>query len=278
MQFDLHSHSTASDGTLTPEQLVSRAHEQGVDVLALTDHDTTFGLDEARKRADELGLKLINGVEISVSWEKTTVHILGLNLDPDNDALQAGLAKLRDFREWRAVEIARKLEKSGINNALEGAKKYAKGVLISRTHFARYLVESGNAKNISEVFRKYLVPGKPGHVAGQWASLEEVINWIAVAGGTAVIAHPARYRMSATKLRKLIGQFKGLGGQAIEVVSGSHSPNDRHNMAQYARRYELLASCGSDYHGPENPWIEIGKLQPMPEKCTPVWSLWDEAS
>jgi len=275
MHYDLHSHSTASDGTLTPDLLVSRAHEQGVDVLALTDHDTTFGLEEARHRANELGIKLINGVEISVSWEKTTVHILGLNLNPDHEELQNGLQKLRDFREWRAVEIARKLEKAGIKGALEGAKKYAKGVLISRTHFARYLVEYGKAKTVSDVFRKYLVPGKPGYVAGQWASLEEVIGWISISGGTAVIAHPARYRMSATKLRRLMEHFKQLGGQAIEVVSGSHSPNDRYNMAQYARRYELLASCGSDYHGPENPWIEVGKLQPMPESCTPVWSLWD---
>jgi len=274
MLYDLHAHSTASDGTLTPTELVKRAKSKGVDVLALTDHDTTAGLSEASLIADELGITLVNGVEISVTWEKMTIHILGLSIDPENQALQEGLQGLRNFRQWRAEEIGRKLEKSGIEGALAGANKFVKGGLVSRTHFARYLVECGKAKTVSDVFKKYLVNNKPGHVQGQWADLEEVISWIKGAGGSAVIAHPARYRMSATKLRRFIETFKAFGGTGIEVVSGSHSPNDRRNMALYAKRYSLLASQGSDYHGPENPWIELGKLQQLPSSCEPVWASW----
>ena len=274
MQYDLHTHSTASDGTLTPSELVTRAKNNGVDVLALTDHDTTDGLEEAALMARDLGVTLINGVEISVTWEKVTVHILGLGVDTANEAMQEGLLALRKYRQWRAEEIGRKLEKSGIPDAFAGASKYAKGQLIGRTHFARYLVECGKAKTVGDVFKKYLVNNKPGYVSGDWAGLEEVITWITGAGGSAVIAHPGRYKMSATKLRRLIEQFKAFGGVGIEVVSGSHNPNDLRNMSLYARRYELLASQGSDYHGPENPWIELGKLHPLPRSCEPIWSLW----
>jgi len=275
MLYDLHSHSTASDGTLKPSELVQKASAHGVDVLALTDHDTTAGMEEARKAALECHIRLIEGVEISVSWEKLTIHVLGLGLQRDSDMLQHGLVKLRDFRQWRAEEIARKLEKAGITDALNGAKKYAKGELISRTHFARYLVECGKASNISDVFKKFLVNNKPGHVPGQWADLSEAISWIKDARGHAVIAHPARYKMSATKLRRFIEQFKQAGGTGIEVVSGSHSVNDRHNMAQYARKYQLYASMGSDYHGPENTWIELGRLAELPKGCEPVWQLFE---
>lgn len=274
MLYDLHSHSTVSDGTLNPLALVQRAAEQGVDILALTDHDTTGGLCEAGKAAEQIGIRLIKGVEISVTWQNMTVHILGLNIDDNEPGLQTGLQRLREYRETRAIKIADKLEKAGISNAYHGAKKYATGQLISRTHFARYLVECGKASNVSAVFKKFLVNNKPGHVNGQWASLSDVIGWIKAAKGTAVIAHPARYKMSATKLRRLIEEFKEAGGVGIEVVSGSHSPNDRHNMAQYARRYQLYASCGSDYHGPENPWIELGRLQALPTGCEPIWNLW----
>ncbi|NOY65815.1 MAG: PHP domain-containing protein [Gammaproteobacteria bacterium] len=274
MHYDLHTHSTASDGTLSPADLVKRAKQQGVDVLALTDHDTTEGLKEAALTAEQEGIILVKGVEISVTWEKMTVHILGLGIDPDDQVLQKGLNGLRTFRQWRAEEIGRRLEKSGIENAYDGALKYVKGQLVSRTHFARYLVECGKAKNVGDVFKKYLVNNKPGYVSGQWGDLEDVVSWIRGAGGTAVIAHPARYRMSATKLRRLIEHFKAFGGTGIEVVSGSHSPNDRNNMALYAKRYSLLASQGSDYHGPENPWIELGKLHPLPSGCEPVWSAW----
>lgn len=275
MLYDLHSHSTASDGTLEPIALVERAAAQGVDILALTDHDTTAGLLEAAEAAQQCGIRLIKGVEISVTWEKQTLHILGLNIDDTHTELLAGLQRLRDFRHTRAQEIARKLEKAGIIDAYQGAKKYAHGQLISRTHFARYLVECGKASNVSSVFKKYLVNNKPGHVGGQWAALDEVIAWIKGANGHAVIAHPARYKMSATKLRRLIERFKELGGDGLEVVSGSHSKNDKHNMAQYARRYEMYASSGSDYHGPENPWIELGRLESLPDGCKPIWTLWE---
>jgi predicted metal-dependent phosphoesterase TrpH len=275
MQYDLHSHSTASDGTLNPSELVHRAAQQGVDALALTDHDTTDGMHEARKAAQLCGIELICGVEISVSWEKRTIHILGLGIDDENDSLQTGLKGLRDFRDWRAEEIARKLEKAGVADAFKGARKYVTGKLIGRTHFARYLVECGKAKNVADVFKKFLVQGKPGHVSGQWAGLQEVVGWIRDAGGHAVIAHPARYKMSATRLRKLIQEFKDAGGSGIEVVSGSHGPNDRHNMAQYARQFDLYASSGSDYHGPENPWIELGRLDRLPASCKPIWTLWN---
>jgi len=274
MNYDLHTHSTASDGTLSPTELVLLAKQNGVNVLALTDHDTTDGLQEASVAAKKCDVILINGVEISVTWENMTIHVLGLGVDPGNDVLQEGLLGLRNFRQWRAEEIGRRLEKSGIEGAYQGALKYVKGQLVSRTHFARYLVESGKAKNVGAVFKKYLVSNKPGHVSGKWADLESVITWIRGAGGNAVIAHPARYRMSATKLRRFIEHFKAFGGTGIEVVSGSHSPNERRDMALYAKRYSLLASQGSDYHGPENAWVELGKLHSLPSGCEPIWTAW----
>ncbi|WP_126454714.1 PHP domain-containing protein [Sulfuriflexus mobilis] len=270
MLFDLHSHSTASDGTLSPTALVKRASEQGVQVLALTDHDTTAGLAEARQAAGT-DLNLINGIEVSVSWNGQAIHIVGLGLDPDNAALQTGLVRLGEFRQWRAEEIARRLEKKRIPGAFEGAMAYAKGELLSRTHFARFLVEKGYADSVGKVFKHYLVQGKPGYVPGKWAGLEEAVGWIKDAGGLAVVAHPARYRISATRLRALLGEFRECGGLAMEVVSGSHSKDDCLSMAAHAKRQQLLASQGSDYHGPENPWIELGRLRDMPEGCLPIW-------
>ena len=277
LHFDLHSHSTASDGSLSPSELVRHAHSQGVDVLALTDHDVTAGLSEANQVAQELGLQLIPGVEISVTWNGVTIHVLGLNIDPENSTLQAGLTGLRAFRSERGEEIARRLARHGIDGALEGAKAFANGQILSRTHFARFLVEQGQAKDMRQVFKKFLVHNRPGYVPGKWASLEEVLTWIRAAGGQAVIAHPARYRISASRLRQFIQEFKDLGGVGLEVISGSHSAGDVQGMAQYAKRFDLLASCGSDYHGPEQPWIEMGKLPPLPEICTPVWHEWVNA-
>jgi len=273
--YDLHSHSTASDGTLSPAALVERARQQGVDVLALTDHDVTDGLDEARQAAHEAGLRLINGVEISVTWHGVTVHIVGLNFDPADARLQAGLARLREFRAWRGEEIARRLEKKGIPGALEGAQAFSNGQILSRTHFARFLVEQGHAKDMRKVFGKFLTHNRPGYVPGEWAALADAVSWIRDAGGQAVIAHPARYRLSATRLRALIEAFMDCGGEVLEVVSGSHSAGDVQGMAQYARRYGLLASQGSDYHGPEQSWLELGRMPPMPVGCTPVWTRWD---
>jgi len=274
-QYDLHSHSLASDGTLTPASLVEAAHTAGVNVLALTDHDTTDGIEEAAGIAGPLGLQLIPGVEISVNWQSVTVHILGLNIDTGCTALQAGLRRLRESRDRRAAEIARRLDKAGIPGSHAGASVLAQGRIITRTHFARYLVEHGYAGSQRDVYKHYLVPGKPGYTRGEWAGLEEALDWIAAAGGLAVIAHPARYRLTASKLRRLIGEFREAGGAGLEVVSGSHTRDNIIAMAGYARTGGLLASRGSDYHGPENPWVRLGQLVDLPAGCLPIWDSED---
>lgn len=275
LNYDLHSHSTASDGTLAPRELVRSAVSAGVDVLALTDHDTLEGIVEAEGAASELGIGLIAGVEISVTWYGHTVHILGLRVDPENRCLRDGLSKLVAFRDWRAEEIGRRLAKRRIEDAFQGARALSNGRLISRTHFARFLVDRGHATDVRTVFKHYLVPGKPGYVPGDWAELEEAVDWIIQAGGVAVIAHPARYKMTRTKLRRLIEEFKQAGGMGLEVVSGSHSRDEYYTMARHANDFQLLASTGSDYHGPENPWIELGRLPPLPDGCEPVWKAWE---
>ncbi len=271
INYDLHSHSTASDGTLTPSELIRHAIEQNVSYLALTDHDNTAGLDEALSLASQSDLKLIPGIEISVTWNKQTVHILGLCIDASNAVLQDGLVELMEYRDWRAQEIARRLEKSGISGAYDGADQYRSGRIFSRTHFARFLVDAGYAKSIRDVFKHYLVPNKPGHVPGKWATLEDCLSWIKLAGGLAVIAHPARYGFTATRLRKLILEFKALGGVGLEVVSGSHSKDDIRYMAELATQYDLHASSGSDFHSPDNQYINLGKMPALPDKCTPIW-------
>jgi len=271
VQYDLHSHSIASDGALTPAGLVGAAHDAGVNVLALTDHDTTAGLEEAGRTADRLGLQLVPGAEISVNWQSMTVHILGLTIDPACAVLQAGLLRLRESRNRRAEEIARRLGKAGIPSALEGARILAKGRIISRTHFAQFLAEQGHARSVRDVFKRYLVYGKPGFVQGEWADMEAALGWIKTAGGLAVIAHPARYRLTASKLRRLIGEFRELGGVGLEVVSGSHTRDNIETMARVSRSEDLLASRGSDYHGPVNTWIKLGKLADLPPGCQPIW-------
>lgn len=274
LQYDLHSHSQASDGTLTATGLVQRACSAGVDVLALTDHDSVDGLAEARAAAKDLPLHLIAGVEISVTWNNQTIHILGLNLDPDNMALRTGLISLQTFRDWRAEEIGRRLDKAGIEGAYAGARRLASGRIVSRTHFAHFLVEQGRARSVRDVFKKFLVRNKPGYVPGEWTTLNEAVSWIRGAGGVAVVAHPARYGLTGSKLRRLLVDFKACGGTAIEVVSGSHTADDVHRMAGIARSLDLKASRGSDYHGPENPWIELGRIAILPDGCVPVWDDW----
>ncbi len=275
LSWDFHTHSAASDGTLAPAELVSRAREAGVKRLALTDHDTLAGLPAASDAARVVGLELVPGVEISVSWQGHTVHLVGLNVDPADPTLLKGLRDLLDYRAWRAEEIGRRLERDGIPGGYEGARTFAKGELVGRTHFARFLVQQGHARDLREVFRKFLVKGKPGHVPGRWAELESALGWIHGAGGVAVIAHPARYRMTRSKLRRLLGEFRELGGEALEVVSGSHSVDDCFLMARHARDFGLAASAGSDYHGPENPWIQLGRLPELPHGCRPVTELID---
>ena len=271
---DLHAHSTASDGVLSPAQLMQRAHEKGVGVMALTDHDTLEGLGEARGEAERLGLKFVPGVEVSVTWSGRTVHIVGLGVDSGSVELQRGLARQREFRDWRAAEMGRRLERAGIAGIYNRACELSSGRLISRTHFARALVEQGRAESVAEVFRKFLVRGKPGHVAGEWAGLEEAVAWIRRAGGQAVIAHPARYGLTRTRLRRLISDFVDVGGVGMEVVSGSHSRGDMFAMATHVRDFSLLASAGSDFHDPQNPWIELGNLPPLPEGLCPIWHDW----
>lgn len=275
-RYDLHSHSLASDGTLSPTALVARAAAAGVNVLALTDHDDTSGIAEACQAACHEGIELIPGVEISVTWANQTVHVLGLRIDPESSPLRDGLAKLREFRDWRAEEMGRRLAKQGIDGGFERARELAHGRIVSRTHFARFLVEQGHATDVRDVFKRFLKPNKPGYVTGEWASMEDALSWIHAAGGQAVIAHPARYKMSATKRRKMLEEFVALGGDGLEVVSGSHSRGDNFNMAQLAKKYGLLASAGSDYHGPEHTWVEFGRLEKLPDSCTPIWSTWPE--
>ena len=296
--YDLHTHTIYSDGALAPAELVARAAAHGVTVLALTDHDVTDGIPEARAAADAAGLTLVPGVEISVTWPNNragasgqepnaaaipgarggqTVHVLGLHIDTANSVLQAGLARLREFRDWRAEEIGRRLGKAGIGGAIEGARARAQRGLVSRTHFAQFLVADGRAPDVRSVFKKYLVQGKPGHVPGQWASLEEAIGWIRAAGGQAVLAHPARYKVTATRLKKLLDEFRTAGGAGIEVVSGSHSRDDMFRFAQLARHYGLLASSGSDFHSPQNCHMDLGPMPPLPEGCTPIWQAWGDS-
>ncbi len=273
LNYDLHSHSTASDGSCKPSELVEIAIKNNVDVLALTDHDTVEGVDEALKTAIGTSVSLIPGVEVSVSWNETTIHILGLGVDPKSKQLNLGLSALREFRKSRAEEIGRLLELAGIPDTYQACVERVNGGLISRTHFAQVIIEKGFAKDIRKVFKKYLVKNKPGYVPGQWADLKEAIDWIKEAGGVAVIAHPARYKLSATKLRKLFEEFKSLGGGGLEVISGSHSDLECIRMADYCRQYDLSASMGSDFHGSFHPWRHLGKLRAMPEDLKTVWQL-----
>ena len=273
--YDLHTHSTASDGTLTPTELVARAALVGIQILALTDHDTLDGIAEAQATAAELGMTLIPGVEISVTWGGRTLHILGLGLDPTDPNLNAGLLGVREYRDWRAKEIGLRLAAKGVEGAYAGALALAADErFVGRTHFARFLVQRGYAATVRDVFKRYLVKGKPGFVTGDWASLEEALGWIRDAGGQAVIAHPARYSLTGFKMRHLIGEFRELGGVGIEVVSGSHSRDEAFLYAQRARDASLLASAGSDYHGPEHPYMELGRLPNLPAGCTPIWADW----
>lgn len=272
-RFDLHCHSTQSDGLLDPDAVVARAAQRGVETLALTDHDETAGLEEARAAAERHGIALVNGVEISATWNEQTLHIVGLQIDPGNEVLAGGLARVRSGRRRRAEDIAAGLEQAGITGSLEGARSYVTNPeLVGRTHFARFLVARGHARDVASVFRKYLTAGKPGHVPHQWASLEQAISWIKVSGGVPVLAHPGRYKIDSAQRELLLGTFKELGGMAIEVVTGSHSAEQFAVWGRHAQRYGLLASMGSDYHGPRESYRDLGDLPDLPGGCTPVWN------
>ena len=241
-------------------------------MLALTDHDNLDGLDAARAVADAAGMRFINGVEISIEWGGLQIHILGFNFKADDAGLNAGLAAIRSGRVGRAQRMAVELEKIGIAGSFDGAMRHAENPhLISRAHFARYLVEIGVCKDVRSVFESYIVPGKPGYVDHRWATLEESIRWISAAGGLAAIAHPGRYKLSRQEMRLLLDDFKALGGLAIEVISGSHSAENVAVFGRFAREYGFMASCGSDFHGPGESYVDLGKLAPLPSGLTPVW-------
>lgn len=272
LDVDLHSHSTYSDGLLAPEDLVNRAFAQGVKMYALTDHDELGGLAEARSVAEAHGMRFIDGVEISVSWEAETLHIVGLNIDPQHAAIKDGLRQVRAGRHVRAERIAADLERVGIAGALEGARRYARNPdLLSRAHFARYMVERGDVKDTQSAFKRFLTAGKPGYVAHQWATLPQAVAWITAAGGAAVIAHPGRYKLNNRENEALLSEFRDLGGAALEVVTGSHTTDQYATWARYAQRFGLKASAGSDFHGPDESYLGLGKLPDLPYGLVPVW-------
>lgn len=273
---DLHCHSTVSDGVLTPTEIVNHAAEKGIRVLALTDHDDLAGLAVARDVAEKHGMQFINGVEISVTWRRRTLHIVGLKINPEYTPLVEGLANIRAGRHTRAVGMAQSLEKIGIHGVLEGAYEYSKGGIISRTHFARFLIEKGYAKDTKAVFKHYLVKGKPGYIEHQWASLEDAMAWIIGSGGVAVIAHPGRYDLGRVTMLELMHEFRALGGSAIEVVTGSHTVDQYQEFAKMAKSFDLASSMGSDYHGKGQTYIEMGRLPSLPSHCVPVWRDWPE--
>lgn len=278
LNVDLHCHSVVSDGTLSPTDLIERAHHHRVQILALTDHDEVSGLAEAQQRAQAIGLRFVPGVEVSVTWSGETIHIVGLRIDPQDAALRAGLARTRQGRDDRAREIAEQLQRAGIPDAYEGALRYAGNPdLVSRSHFARYIVETGTCATIHEVFKRFLIEGKPGYVPHRWAQLGEAVGWIRAAGGTAVMAHPGRYRLSDLSRQHILDEFCDAGGEAIEVVSGSHTPDQYREWADVARRRGLAASRGSDFHGPGESRHELGSLPSLAPDLHPVWSDWPEA-
>ena len=271
---DLHCHSVVSDGTLTPEALAARAKSNGVQLWALTDHDEIGGQERAMAAAKAEGMKYLTGVEISITFAGKTVHIVGLGFDHKNEALVQGLRNTRGGRSERAKEMSDGLAKVGIVGAYEGSLKYVGNPeLISRTHFARFLVESGVCKDTSEVFRKYLTENKPGFVPHRWASLENDVSWITGAGGIAVIAHPARYGFTANEEFALFTEFINHGGRAVEVITGSHSSADALQYADTALEFNLAASRGSDFHSPEESHTDLGTLPWLPGQLTPVWEL-----
>ena len=269
---DLHAHSTVSDGTLEPAVLVRRAAEKGVELFALTDHDELSGLEIASAVAATAGLRFIPGVEVSVTYAEQTVHIVGLGIDPASDVLKNGLAEVRSGRMRRAEEMAAGLAAQGIDGALEGALAYAGNVdLVSRTHFARWLVATGHCADVREVFNRYLVAGKPGYVPHRWARLCDAVAWINGAGGVAVVAHPGRYKFTETESWALFAEFKEAGGTAIEVATSNHTADQVKRFAKVAREFDLEASRGSDFHDPAESHAELGRVCRLPDSLLPVW-------
>jgi predicted metal-dependent phosphoesterase TrpH len=271
---DLHSHTTASDGILRPNELVSRAKLHGVDLLAITDHDTLAGLPEAIEAAKNCGLRLVAGIEISCLWQGRGVHIVGLNVDTSNSDLLAGVAEQATVRKSRARLIAERLEKIGCVGVYDGAKAIAGEAEIGRPHIAKYLVEHGFVTSVDQAFSRYLGAGKLGDVKQNWPQISQAIQWIHAAGGRAVVAHPVKYKLTLTKLRQLLTDFKACGGDALEVISGIQTPNITRDLGSLCQQFELLASCGSDFHYPNAGWQELGSFGKLAPELNPVWHDW----
>jgi len=275
--YDLHSHTQASDGLLSPEELVHRAVEMRVGTLAITDHDTTTAIPAARAEIARAGLNLtlINGVEISTLWENHEIHIVGLNIDIEHPAMVTLLEEQKARRQARAMQIGERLEKAHIPGAWEGALRLANGGAVTRGHFARFLIESGKASDVAGVFKKYLARGKTGYVPPQWCTIKQAIDVIHHSGGKAVVAHPGRYDLSAKWLKRLLAHFAEQGGDAMEVAQCQQAPNERTQLAAYAQQFALMASQGSDFHQP-CPWIELGRKLWLPAGVEAVWQLWEQ--
>jgi len=271
MKVDLHNHSYYSDGIFSPTEVVRLADEADCNLFALTDHDTTDGLAEAQKMADELSVNLVSGVEISALWRNMTIHIVGLGIDINNDILQKGLNYNQRLREERAEKIALGLRRAGITDALEKTKKLCKTDMITRTHFAQMLIREGYCKDMKSVFRRFLTGKKPGASRVEWRSFDEVVEWIHAAGGLSVIAHPFRYRMTQTKIKNMLIDFKEVLGDGVEVVTATSTDEEINLSNQWAKEYKLLSSCGSDYHGWSNQRIQIGRLRDLPNLDNAIW-------
>jgi 3',5'-nucleoside bisphosphate phosphatase len=273
--YDLHCHSTASDGALSPTELVLRAHQHGVTTLSLTDHDTTTGLHEARLCAAATGIRLIAGIELSTNWQDKCFHIIGLGIDPDYKPLAQATQSLQSTRLERAEKIALKLEKKRIPGALEAVIKAAGDGMITRTHFADFLLSQNHVASQQDAFDRYLAKGKPAYVSTSWAELELAVDWITGSGGVAVLAHPLRYKLSANWMKRLLTAFKDAGGQGIEVITARNNADEIRLVADYAAHFEMAGSVGSDFHSAVNQWVELGRLAPLPRNIKPVWELLD---
>jgi len=273
IKYDLHCHTNCSDGQLTPTQLVDRAIEMGVNALAITDHDTVAAFQHINIKENS-SIKIIPGIEFSSSWQKINVHILGLNLKLDSASLKAGVKFQQAARSKRAAMIASKLDNLGFKGSLTGAANIAKNGNIGRPHFAQYLVDIGAVKDIEQAFKKYLGSGKPGDIKNFWADLPQIISWIKEAGGIAVLAHPKKYKLTRNKLKRLLDDFIQAGGEGMEVISGNQSPDITKDLANLCLEKKLLASCGSDFHRPGQPWAELGHIPILPVSCTPIWNNW----
>ena len=271
MKVDLHNHSYYSDGVFSPSEVVRLADEAGCDLFALTDHDTTDGLNEARQKADKLSVDLVSGVEISAFWRNMTIHIIGLDIDTNNDILQAGLVHNQQLRKERAEKIALGLWRVGIKDALEKTQALSKNDMLTRTHFAQMLIREGYCKDMKSVFRRFLTGKKPGASRVEWKSIDEVVGWIHAAGGLAVIAHPFRYRMTQTKIKNMLIDFKEVFGDGVEVVTATSTEEEISLSNQLAEDYDLMSSCGSDFHGWSNQRIQIGCLRNLPSLDNAIW-------